>query len=66
MLKRYEIVNAGGEVVAEISSLDVRFIEKGIDFQPNLFNGYHAIELGFENPPAVLNLPESMSIRRRD
>jgi len=63
-MKFFEIVNAGGIVIAELAALDVRFIERGIDFQPNIFNGYHAVELGEGNPPAVLNLPEGMILRR--
>ncbi len=63
-MKFFEIIDAKGNVVAELSALDVRFIERGVDFQPNIFNGYHAVELGGENPPAVLNLPEGMSLRR--
>jgi hypothetical protein len=42
----------------------VEFISNGADFQPNIFNGYHAVELGEKNPPAVLNLPVGMTIRR--
>ena len=61
-MRTYEILR-GGKVVALLITDGVRFITNGIDFQPNIFNSYHAIELGPHNPPAVLNLPEGMSIR---
>jgi hypothetical protein len=63
-MKFFELIDAQGNCIAELAALDVQFIERGIDFQPNIFNGYHAIELGEGNPPAVLNLPEGMNIRR--
>lgn len=63
-MRFFEIIGPGGEVIAELAALDVHFIERGIDFQPNIFNGYHAVELGEGNPPAVLNLPGGMSVRR--
>lgn len=61
-MKCYKILNREGQVVAYIESTDVRWIEKGVDFQPNLFNGYHAVEIGEGAGPAVLNLPVGMSI----
>lgn len=63
-MRFFEIIGPKGEVIAELAALDVRLIERGIDFQPNIFNGYHAVELGEGNPPAVLNLPGGMSVRR--
>ena len=62
-MKRYEIRNREGRVVGYIEAADVRWIERGIDHQPNIFNGYHAVELGEGQMPAVLNLPEGMEIR---
>jgi hypothetical protein len=40
----------------------LRYIRNGIDFQSNIFNGYHAVELGAGNPPAVLNVPAEMTV----
>jgi len=63
-MKRFEIVTEQGATVGIIESEEVTMIPNGADFQPNLFNGYHAVELGEINPPAVLNLPVGMTIRR--
>lgn len=70
-MKVFEIIDAKGNRVAEITAIDVRFIQKGVGFQPILlgihyiFNAYHAaIDLGGENPTAVLNIPEGWSLRR--
>jgi len=58
----YYIRNADDALIGAIVADSVSYIERGIDFQPNLFNGYHAVEFGSENPPAVLNLPEGWII----
>jgi hypothetical protein len=62
-LKTWEILDANGKPIGILTAEDIRWIPDGIDFQPNIFNGYHAIEFGSDNPPAVLNLPKGMSVR---
>jgi hypothetical protein len=62
-MERWRIMYGEREVAA-IEAVSVRWIPKGVDFQPNLFNGYHAVELGDGAPLAVLNLPQGMSIER--
>jgi hypothetical protein len=64
-LKRYLIRDPHGTGVAVIEAADLRYIERGVDFQPNLFNGYHAVELGAGHNPAVLNLPVGFSIEAK-
>ena len=63
-MKFFEIIDAKGNVVAELSALDVRFIERGVDFQPEHFQRLSCCRTWRRNPPAVLNLPEGMSLRR--
>lgn len=60
-MKRYVIRGPQGIDVAVIEAQDLRYVERGIDFQPNMFNGYHAIELVSGQHP-VLNLPIGWSI----
>ena len=64
MIIKYRIVTSDGDEVALIECRGVHWVERGVDFQPNIFNGYHAVELGGYNPPAVLNLPVGMKIER--
>ena len=62
-MKRWAIIaNDGETIVGFIEAASVRFIARGIDFQPNIFNGYHAVEFDEGAPPAVLNLPLEMKI----
>jgi hypothetical protein len=61
-MKVYNIFDRHGEIVAVIHCASLRVIEKGVDFQPNLFNGYHAVEIGAGRQPAVLNLPLDLRV----
>jgi hypothetical protein len=63
-MKTFEILDETGGLIGRLEAERVEFISKGADFQPNIFNGYHAVELGEKSPPAVLNLPLGMTIRR--
>lgn len=63
-MKTFEILDETGGLIGRLEAERVEFISNGADFQPNIFNGYHAVELGEKNPPAVLNLPVGMTIRR--
>ena len=64
-MKAYEILGLKGEILGMITAENVKWINEGIDFQPNIFNGYHAVEFGVSDPPGVLNLPAGMTIREK-
>ena len=60
--RHYKIVSSAGDTVAVISAIRARWIPNGIDFQPNLFNGYHAIEVDGVDQPIVLNVPQDLHL----
>ncbi len=62
-MKRYRIVDAA-KTIGYIEAEDIKFILHGVDHQPNLFNGYHAVELGPGQQPPVLNLPVWMRLEK--